>query len=57
MIRLRIVKSVKNDDDHQDDRENLTHGKQLLKELVIPYANIDSIVCADSHFASVPAAE
>ena len=57
MMRLRIVKSAKNEEEQQDDRDNLPHGTKFLKELVMPWANMDRIVCADSYFASVPAAE
>ena len=57
MMQLRIVKSLKNEEDQQDDRDNLPHGTKVLKELVMPWANTDRIVCADSYFTSVPAAE
>ena len=57
MMRLSIVKSAKNEEEQQDDEENPPHGKKLLKELVMPWANIDRIVCTDSYFSSVPAAE
>ena len=57
MIPLRIVKSVNNEEEQQDDRENLPHGTKLLKEIVMPWDNTDRIVCADSYFASVPTAE
>ena len=57
MMRIRIVKSTKNEGYHQDDRDNLPHGKKMLKELVMPWDNTDVIVCADSYFVSVPAAE
>ena len=57
MTRLRIVKSAKNEEEQQDDRDNLPHGTKVLKELVMSWANTDRIVCADSYFASVPTAE
>ena len=57
MMRLRIVKSAKNKEEQQDDRDNLPHGTKVLREIVMPWANMDRIVCADSYFASVPAAE
>ena len=56
-MRLRIVKSAKNEEEQKDDEDNLPHGTKVLKELVMPWANTDRIVCADSYFASVPAAE
>ena len=46
MIRLRIVKYAKNEEDQQDDRENLPHGTKVMKELVMPWDNTDMIVCA-----------
>ena len=30
MTRLRIVKSARNEADHQDDEENLPHGTKVL---------------------------
>ena len=57
MIRLRIVKYVNNEEEQKYDRDNPPHGKKILKELVMPWANKEKIVCADSYFASVPAAE
>ena len=57
MMWLRIVNSAKNEEDQQDDRDNLPHGTKVLKELLMQWANTDRIVCADSYFASVPAAE
>ena len=57
MMWLRIVKSAKNEEDHQDDKDNLPHVKKVMKKLVMPWANTDRIICADSYFASVPASE
>ena len=51
------MKSVKNEEYQEDDRENIPHGTKVLKELVMLWANTDKIVCADSYFASVPDAE
>ena len=48
MMRLSILKSAKNEEEQQDYRDNLAHGTKVLKELVMPWANTDSIVCADS---------
>ena len=36
MMRIRIVKSAKNEEDQKDDRDNLPHGTKVLKELVMP---------------------
>ena len=57
MMRLRIVKSDKNEKEQKDDEDNIPHGKKEMKELVMPWANMDRVVCEDSYFASVPAAE
>ena len=54
MMRLSIVKSVKNEEDQKDDRDNFPHGAKFLKELVVPWYNTDRIFFADSYFASVP---
>ena len=48
MMWLRILKCAKNEEEQQDDRDNLPHGTKVLKELVMPWANMDSIVFADS---------
>ena len=56
MIWIRIVKPAKNEEDQKDNRDNPPHGIKVLKELVMPYANTYRIACADSYFASVPAA-
>ena len=57
MTRLGIVKSEKNEEEQQDDEYNIPHVTTVLKEPVMPWANTDRIVCTDSYFASVPAAE
>ena len=44
MMRLRILKSAKNEEEQQDDRKNLPHGTKVLKKLVMPSANTDIIV-------------
>ena len=48
MMRLRILKYAKNEEEQKYDRDNLPHGTKLLKELVITWANMYRIVCADS---------
>ena len=48
MMRLRIVKSAKNEEERQDERDNIPHGTKVMKELVMPWANTDRIICADS---------
>ena len=57
IIRSRIVKYANNEEERQDDEDNLPHGKKVPKEIVLPWANTDRIVCAGSYFASVTAAE
>ena len=57
MLRLRIVNSAKNEEKQQDDEDNLPHGTKFPKESVMPWANTDRIICANSYFASVPDAE
>ena len=57
MMRLRIFKSKHNEEEQKYDEDNIPHGTKVLKELVIPWANTDRIVCADSYFTSVPDAE
>ena len=57
MMRFRIDKSARHEDYQEDDEYYLINGKQLMKELMFPWANMDRIICADSYFASMPAAE
>ena len=57
MMRLRIVKSERNEAEQEDDEENLPNFTKVLKELVLSWANTDRIVCAESYFASAPASE
>ena len=45
-----------NPHEQNENGEVLLHGIQVLKDLVLPWANTDRIVCADSYFASVGAA-
>ena len=57
MIRIRIVKSARNEEEQQDYRYNLPHGTKVLKELAMPWADMYRVVCADSYFVSVPDAK
>ncbi|CAJ1960884.1 unnamed protein product, partial [Cylindrotheca closterium] len=62
MIRLRLVKTNEQEADEQEEdktteHNGLPHGFQMMKELVLPWLNSWSVVCADSYFASVTAAE
>ena len=61
MLRLKLVKGVDlsgEDDDGIEGNENsLLHGTNVLKQVVSPWFGSNRIVCADSYFASVGAAE
>ena len=57
MIRLRIVKSARNEEDQEDEKYNLPHGAKVLKELVLPWYNLERISYTDSYFASVTIAK
>jgi hypothetical protein len=58
MLRLKVVKGAEADrESHQEGKEETTlHGAQILYDLVSSWRNSHRIVCADSYFASVPAA-
>ena len=56
-MQIRTMKSMNNEENQKDDRDNLPHDTKVLKELVMSWANTDRIVCADSYFTSVTAAE
>ena len=61
MLRLKIVTTAVEADANNQHEENgngkvLLHGIQVLKDLVILWANTDRIVCTDSYFALVGAA-
>ena len=58
MLRLKIVTTsaeAASNNEHEENENGkvLLHGIQVLKDLVMPWANTDRIVCADSYFASV----
>lgn len=61
MIRLKLVKTAEEDNRQQpitaEDDQGLLHGALVMKELVLPWLHTDRIVCGDSYFASVPAAQ
>jgi hypothetical protein len=56
MMQLKLVKTAEEEDEaHQNTgTDGLMHGTSVLKQLVLPWANLQRIVCADSYFASVP---
>ena len=47
-MRLRIVRSARNEKEQEDNEDNLTYGTKVMEELVMPWDNTDRIVCADS---------
>jgi hypothetical protein len=54
MMRLKLVKTMEEQHAHAaPGDEGLLHGTAVLKSLVLPWAQTDRIVCADSYFASV----
>ena len=58
MLRLLLVKSEEYSLLHtQENNEGLQHGTAILKYFVVPWANSERGVCADSYFASVSSAE
>jgi hypothetical protein len=56
MLRLKVVKGAEADCENHDSEEETLHGANVLYDLVSPWRNSHRIVCADSYFASVPAA-
>ena len=54
MMRLSIVKYENNEECQAYNEDSLPHGTKALKEIMMPWANTESIVCAESYFASVP---
>ena len=57
MLRLKLVKTKEEEETHfKEDDTGLLHGTKVLKYLVEPWVMSDRIVCADSYFASIPAA-
>ena len=59
MIRLKLVKTSTEEaaDSIAEDDQGHLHGTKVLLNLILPWANSDRVVCADSYFASVGAAE
>ena len=57
MMWPRIFRSARNEEDQDDDEDNFSHGTKVLKGLLMTWATTDRIFCADSHSASVSAAE
>ena len=58
MLQLLLVNSEEDSHLHtQENNEGLKHGTTILKYIVVPSANCEQGVCADSYFASVSSAE
>ena len=69
MMRLHVVKGAENerlealrrrnnvDDDDEPGEEEVLHGAHVMAHLVKPWWRSGRVVCADSYFASVPAAK
>jgi hypothetical protein len=54
ILRLKLVVSA---EDEPETDPSVLHGTSVLSYLVSPWTGTDRIVCADSYFASVQAAE
>lgn len=58
MLKLNVVTTAEHQRAHPvEGEDDLGHGTAILKRLVSPWASSRRIVCADSYFASVEAAE
>jgi Transposase IS4 len=63
MIQLLLVKTaveqerISEGDNNNNNNQTMLHGIKVLKELTQPWFFSDRLVCADSYFASVAAAE
>ena len=59
MMQLKLVETAESEALHAVEGEDgLLHGTVILKQLLEPWAGQgDRVVCADSYFASVGAAE
>jgi hypothetical protein len=59
MLRIRLVKTAVEEEANSlhVEEDGTLHGTKVLIELVSPWAFSDRLICADSYFASVGAAE
>lgn len=58
MLRLKLVTTAEDEASLRDvSSAHLPHGTIVLQQLVSPWSGTNRIVCADSYFASVTAAE
>jgi hypothetical protein len=58
ILWLKLVETAELESAHAevDPNTGLLHGMKLLKFLVMPLVRTGCIICADSYFASIPAA-
>jgi len=58
-MRLKIVKEEENysSTDTEEEGAVMLHGVKVLKELIGPWTGSGRLVCTDSYFVSVQAAE
>ena len=55
MMQLKLVKTAEEEDAHQNTgADGLMHGTSVIKQLALPWANLQRIVCAGSYVACVP---
>ena len=59
MIRIRLVKTRVEEEANNitKDHEGMLYGTKVLLKLIDKWVDTDRIVCVDSYFASLPAAE
>jgi Transposase IS4 len=57
MLRLKLVVSAEDDPVSVTYDAEMLHGTRVLAELVSQWAGSNRLVCADSYFSSVQAAE
>ena len=51
------LKLVKGGSDHDNVENGVTHGAAVLIKLILPWVNTNTLVCANSYFASITEAE
>jgi hypothetical protein len=56
-LRLKLVVAAEDDAAAITEDADMLHGTRVLAELVSPWAGSSRVVCADSYFSSVQAAE
>ena len=57
-VRLKLVKAGNNKEEHEPDwGKRMLHGTRVLLYLPSPWDNTQTVLCANSYFASVEAAQ